>query len=348
MTVIRPGALGDTLLALPALALLRAWAPGARLTFIARADMLPLALASGLADEAWAWDLPDWAALFDPLTTAERLTDRARAALVGVDVVVAWAPDAGGALADTLTRLGRARVIVAPGKPPEMAAAPALKGRGAGRGPEGPDARVEHAALWLARALGPLGITPPENREELWRAMPPLRWPETRAREAERVWRGLGLPDSGVIALHPGAGAAAKRWPAGRFAALAGLAREHGYTPLLLAGPADGDAVAATLAASEAPLPVARGLGVAALAPLLARCASYMGNDSGVAHLAGMFGVPTVAVFGPTDPARWSPLGPRVRAVRAPEGDLTRLAPEAVWAVWAALMRRIGKAPSEL
>jgi ADP-heptose:LPS heptosyltransferase len=43
----------------------------------------------------------------------------------------------------------------------------------------------------------------------------------------------------------------------------------------------------------------------------------YVGNDSGVTHLAGLLGVPTVALFGPTHPLTWSPLGPRVRVIRA-------------------------------
>ncbi|HEU0028739.1 MAG TPA: glycosyltransferase family 9 protein [Ktedonobacterales bacterium] len=314
ITVIRPGALGDTLLTLPAIAVLRRWTPSARLTLIARADILSLALASGLADDAWPWDLPDWSALFAPDVTAEELTARARAALVGADVVIAWAPDRDGALAATLHRLGAGRVIVAPAQPSEA-----------------PGALPEHAAHWLARALTPLGVTPPRDLPALWQAMPPLRWPEPDARAAGRAWRALGLPDAGVIALHPGSGGAAKRWPPERFAALADRARQASLTPLLLAGEADEAAAAAVLAHAAAPPPIARDLSVGALAALLARCAGYVGNDSGVSHLAGLLGVPTVAVFGPSDPARWSPLGPRVTTLRAPSGDLRQLAPDAVW-----------------
>ncbi len=320
ITVIRPGALGDTLLTFPALALLRRRAPAARLTLIARADTLPLALASSLAGDAWPWDLPDWAALFTPDATADSLTERARAALAGADAVIAWAPDPDGALAATLHRLGARHVIVAPGKPPEPPAAP------------------ERAALWLARALAQLGVAPPGDPLALWRTMPPLRWPEADARDAERVWRALGLPDAGVIALHPGSGGAAKRWPPERFAALADLARQSGFTPLLLAGEADEAVARAVLAHASAPPPLARGLRVGALAALLARCAGYAGNDSGVSHLAGMLGVPTLAVFGPTDPARWSPLGPRVAVLRAPSGELGRLAPGVAWRALRAMM----------
>lgn len=324
ITVIRPGALGDTLLALPALALLRRWAPDARLTFVARADVLPLALSSGLADDAWPWDLPDWAALFDPAATPERLTGRARAALAGADAVVVWAPDSSGALAATLHRLGAGQVIVAPGRPPDL--------------PDPPGGPPEHAALWLARALAPMGVAVPDDPTTLWRALPPLRWPEADARQAEQVRRALGLPDAGGVALHPGSGGATKRWPPERFAALANLARRAGYTPLLLAGEADAGVAEAVLAHTAALLPVARGLAVGALAALLARCAGYVGNDSGVSHLAGLLGVPTVAIFGPTDPARWSPLGPRVTPLRAPGGVLARLAPDAVWQALRAVM----------
>ena len=43
----------------------------------------------------------------------------------------------------------------------------------------------------------------------------------------------------------------------------------------------------------------------------------FVGNDSGPSHLAGIMGLPTIALFGPTDPAVWKPLGPRVRGGQA-------------------------------
>lgn len=335
LTVIRPGALGDTLLALPALAWLRAHAqPPPRVTLIARADVLPLALASGLAETVWPWDLPDWSALYDPAANPARLTTRARAALAEANAIAAWLPDGDGALATTLRRLGQlsaGRVVVAPPRPDET--------------PGAPGESAAHVALWLARSLAPLGLTPATDtltRATLWRALGSLRWPEEDERAAGAIWRALGLDAEGVVALHPGAGGGAKRWPAERFAALARLARAAGYTPLLLAGPADAGVAEAVQAAvrdiGAAPLRETHDLGLGTLAASLARCAAYAGNDSGVSHLAGLLGVPTLAIFGPTDPARWSPLGPRVAPVRAPAGDLTRLAPEAVWAALRGVM----------
>lgn len=60
------------------------------------------------------------------------------------------------------------------------------------------------------------------------------------------------------------------------------------------------------------------------LACWLARGQIYIGNDSGITHLAAAVGTPTVAIFGPTDPALWAPRGEQVRIV---SGDLTTIAP---------------------
>jgi ADP-heptose:LPS heptosyltransferase len=53
-----------------------------------------------------------------------------------------------------------------------------------------------------------------------------------------------------------------------------------------------------------------------ALAERLANAKLYVGNDSGITHLAAAAGCPTVAIFGPTDPRVWAPRGPRVRVVQ--------------------------------
>jgi ADP-heptose:LPS heptosyltransferase len=60
---------------------------------------------------------------------------------------------------------------------------------------------------------------------------------------------------------------------------------------------------------------------------MLSGSAAFVGNDSGPGHLAGIIGVPTLALFGPTNPSAWKPLGPRVQTIHQP---LDSLAPEAV------------------
>lgn len=303
---IRPGALGDTLLAFPALALLRRLRPGARITYIGRRDALPLIQASDLADHVHPYDLPEWADLFSQEPHATAL---ARETFVGA-AVIAWLRDADVVVAANLRRLGAVAAVVASPRP---------------------DADEDvHAALLAVRALGSLGIAAPATVAELVPLLPRITPPAEDATAGTAAWSSLLMHGgSPVIALHPGSGGVDKRWPAEAFAALARTLAAHGARPLLIEGPQDVEVVRAVLGclpASGAAPRVARGLSLGALAALLRRCAGYAGNDSGVSHLAGLLGVPTVALFGPTDPALWAPLGARVAVLRAPTGRIRDLA----------------------
>ncbi len=145
-----------------------------------------------------------------------------------------------------------------------------------------------------------------------------------RATEADlavaREWlaaRGIGSAEA--VVLQPGAGSAAKVWPG--FAALARRLRAGGVPLVALAGPADGPAVEALLedgALQEETL--ARDWPLPEIAALLSLARAVVGNDSGPTHLAAAVGCPTVALFGPTDPAVWAPAGAHVRVVARPAG----------------------------
>jgi ADP-heptose:LPS heptosyltransferase len=70
---------------------------------------------------------------------------------------------------------------------------------------------------------------------------------------------------------------------------------------------------------------MARDLPVRHLGALLAHAGLCIANDTGVAHLAAAAGVPTLALFGPTDPTTWAPVGPRVETVRSADGTMAGL-----------------------
>jgi len=139
---------------------------------------------------------------------------------------------------------------------------------------------------------------------------------------AERVLGPAGCDGSNFIVIFPGSGSPAKNWPADRFAALAtmlGQRSECGsaYGRVVVLGPAE-----------EVLEPIFRDAGVAVLKTLdlptvagIARKASaFVGNDSGVSHLAAAVGTSGVVIFGPTDPARWRPMascpGQRIEIIR--------------------------------
>jgi ADP-heptose:LPS heptosyltransferase len=119
--------------------------------------------------------------------------------------------------------------------------------------------------------------------------------------------------DSSKIFIHPGAGSIRKRWPLARFLELADILEKKGLRPRFICGPAEQD-LAAELTKQGRPIHVPGEL--TDLADLFESAGGYVGNDSGVSHLASFLGLPSVVIFGPADPLRWKPAGPRVEIVR--------------------------------
>jgi heptosyltransferase-2 len=123
------------------------------------------------------------------------------------------------------------------------------------------------------------------------------------------------------LAVNPGAAyGSAKRWIPQRFAEVADrLAETHGLRVLLTGGPGEieiGRDIAQAM--SHRPLNLIGQTRVREMMALLSRCRLMITNDSGPMHVAAAFGVPLVAVFGPTDHTTTSPLSERARIVRKP------------------------------
>ena len=107
------------------------------------------------------------------------------------------------------------------------------------------------------------------------------------------------------VLLFPGSGSPAKNWPIGRFIELAReispLAR-----PIVVLGPAESGMNARV---REACVETLQDLDLPTVAALAHLAAAFVGNDSGASHLAAAAGCPGIVLFGPSDPARWRPLG---------------------------------------
>jgi len=117
------------------------------------------------------------------------------------------------------------------------------------------------------------------------------------------------------IVVHPGSGSVAKNWPLDRFAALAARLAASGPLAWVI-GPAEEESgVVAALAGTTSGAVTWRGLPLADLASRLAGARLFVGNDSGVAHLAAAAGCPVVVLFGASDPAVWAPRGKIVTVV---------------------------------
>jgi ADP-heptose:LPS heptosyltransferase len=120
-------------------------------------------------------------------------------------------------------------------------------------------------------------------------------------------------PVGTYAALHPFASAPEKAWPVDRFIAVGRHLRDHsGLEPVVLAGPVDD-------ASPFEEFRVYRNAPLAAVKSVLAGAQLFVGNDSGPAHIAAAFGVPVVALFGPSDPVTWAPWRTEAQVLTSPE-----------------------------
>jgi lipopolysaccharide heptosyltransferase II len=144
------------------------------------------------------------------------------------------------------------------------------------------------------------------------------------AAAVERLLSDAGLEvGEKPVALHPGAlNMAAKRWLPERWAAVADRVQRDLGRRVLLVGAASELPLVEQVLGRMATLPVVLvgKTSVAELVALLSRCSLFLGCDSGPLHVASALGVPSVSVYGPTDPAITGPLGARGRVLRAGAG----------------------------
>jgi ADP-heptose:LPS heptosyltransferase len=158
----------------------------------------------------------------------------------------------------------------------------------------------------------------------------PVAWtsPEDRARAA-----AILPPGQAFVGLGPTANWAPKTWPATNFAALfRGLAKGplRGARPVVLAGPGEAERAMAAPLLAELPeaIDLIGCLSLPEVAACLARCALFVGNDSGLMHLAASAGAPTLGLFGPTQADEYAPAGSCAAAVRSSSAAMQDLSVE--------------------
>jgi len=146
------------------------------------------------------------------------------------------------------------------------------------------------------------------------------------------------------LLLHPGSGGKTKCWPLERFITLAQNAQAHlSAWPVFIFGPAEESLHKEFQRAwpKEIPHGLVVNVNLRTLLGELKQAQAFVGNDAGVAHLAARC-APTIAIFGPTDPRTWRPLGTRVRVCAPAQGPspVTEVSFEQVWqelqALWTA------------
>jgi ADP-heptose:LPS heptosyltransferase len=168
------------------------------------------------------------------------------------------------------------------------------------------------------------GRRPGRRYEQLAQAMgfAPAPLPVAWVSAADEAKAAALLPDSPVIALGPTANWTGKIWPAERFVALFQALRADfpGARPAIFAGPgAQERALAApVLAALPDAIDLVGRLSLPEVAACLRRCRLFIGNDSGLMHIAAAAGTPTLGLFGRSRADEYAPAGPRTAVAIAP------------------------------
>lgn len=302
--VYRPGSLGDTLVALPAVAAIRRRYPAHRLTLLTESQ----STGSGRVSP---WTILGPTGWFDnvhfydvrPKSVRDRLRNVSLALRlrgVGFDEVFSLAPPRSA----TQLRVDASifRGVVGAGR------------YHAARHPLSPDAPrgadlepVDHEGLRLLRIVDPLASNVPLVDFR-------LAVPANEQAGTDQLLQNLGVrPGQVLVGVGPGSGRRATTWPEERFAAVGQqLLQQFRNVVLLAIGGSRDRSLCDQLCAAWGPRShnLAGQLTVFGAASVLARCATFIGNDSGPMHLAAMAGIPCVAIFSARNaPGQWEPLG---------------------------------------
>jgi ADP-heptose:LPS heptosyltransferase len=269
--VIFPGALGDLMCLMPALAAISRRHPEASVELMARFELARLVAGRSVVVRGHWIDAREVGELF-----ADETSGGARRFFGEFDRVYSFFASDDPRFSDRLAAATDGEVSFHPFRP----------------GGEG------HVSAGYLRAIGE-DDSPMDARIELT---------TDDLVAASRVLAGSKCDGSNLIVIFPGSGSPAKNWPADRFAALASeLSQSNRASVAVILGPAE---TSIEPIFREARVPVLKDLDLPTVAAIARLASAFVGNDSGVSHLAAAVGAAGVVIFGPTDPVRWRPMGP--------------------------------------
>ena len=288
--VIRGGAIGDFVLTLPAIKMLRDRFPEAHLEILGHKHIAALGEKRFYANALRSIESASLARFFakDSALPAELLDYFA-----GFDLILSYLHDPDGIFETNAKKSGSATFIAGPSKLDDS----------------------EHAAFQLARPLAALGLFLTDPLARLF--------PNDADRNAVRSLQGK-------MAFHPGSGSETKNWPVKNWIELGNALLARDYSLIIVAGEADTTRTPQLKRAWDGkPVRFAENLPLPHLSALL-EGSVFIGHDSGISHIAAAVGARCLLLFGPTDPAIWAPANANVTVCRAPKGKMDSLEVDAV------------------
>jgi heptosyltransferase-2 len=276
---------------LPALQALREQWPNAHIELVGYPHIAELAQTGKTIDASRSLDEAGMARLFSKRPDFE---DHQLSYLRSFDMVFSYLHDPGNTVVRNIEKIGVKKVIQG-----------------------SPLVTDCHAVDHLLKPLQELEIF----REN---ARPSIEIEDEKLRLEGRNWLNSQHLHAPVLAIHPGSGSTSKNWPPARFIDLYHRIQERGWNAFFILGEADRQ-VADVIFEQLPDAPILSECRLSKVAAVLSACNSYLGNDSGITHLAAALDIPVVSLFGPTSPEYWGPRGPHVTILQAEDRQLQRL-----------------------
>lgn len=283
--IIRPGALGDVIVTLPAFGAIRDYFPDAHIEIMGYTSFLEIVKGRFYADATSRFDQADIAALF--LKNAQ-LPESLRKRFRDIDVIISFVSDKEQLLVQNLKAAGARSVFYYEPFPS--------------------GGEQVHISDHFLNFLSFIDI--PYSQ----------RTPEIFLRDEDILFGNNFIKDKisslnkMVVAIHPGSGSRLKCWPVTRFVELIlRLQAKMDVCILVISGPADFEITRNLRMILKDRFILVEQLSLPDLAAVIKGCDLFIGNDSGITHLAAAVGTGTIAIFGPTDSGVWGPRGRQVK-----------------------------------
>jgi len=286
--IVHQGAIGDFILSLPALEAIHRFCSQARFIFLGHPSILETIHSRPYFHGVLNCSDKRWAPLY---SSQGKLATRAFDSLPTVDSIFAFCRPSSQKLVENLARIyEKPSYRIDPFPEPGMGL---------------------HISEYQCRQLEELGIP------ALPCLAPVIAPSEEDFLEARRFVQQNVAPGRKLILIHPGSGGKRKLWSvAGWLHVILRISGNNKIKISLIEGPADRFIVQQLCAeVGSLTLLLLNNWRLGKLAALIKYSSLYLGNDSGITHLAAACNTPTIALFGPTDSRIWGPKGSEVKIV---------------------------------
>lgn len=291
LSVFHPGALGDGLLALTALRALQAKFPGHRMVWFGHKELGDVFVDAHEVHQSYSFDSLNFLAYDGNKGVQQRLLS---SLFDCCERAVGWLGDSDGIWRSWFGTVGIKHFILCSPHDPSL------------RHSHMADRYVETLQPWFPTQQVCNQLDKNLNDERLLVL--------SQSKTGGKSWSSKDL----LIILHPGSGSTHKCASPALWAHIVnGLMAQPHRRVCLVGGPADTNSLrrVQSLLTHFQPT-ILSGLDLLSVGRYLQHAQLFIGHDSGLSHLAGRLGVPSVLLFGPTDPARWAPRGKHVAVMR--------------------------------